>query len=325
MSKYIGRLVNVGLAKESSRGTAVVAAHWLPKVNVAFFDRASKWNSKLNYNTIGDAAQAPKIMEWAEGEIETEFNDRAFGLILLAAFGTLNTTGPSDSAYTHTYSLQNDAQHDSLTITLQDPDRTDRFSLAMLESLEFEVLPDQIVMTKVVFKSRTGRSVAAETPSYSTAFNKFLGRHASVKIATVVGGLAAASGLNLKSFKLKISKNTILNTVIGTVWPDDILNQRFEITGELTLDLEDQTYRALMLDGSYRALRFNLTNSDVLIGATSRPSFTLDLARVHFEGWEPTRANDEIVTQKVSFRALWDATTQTTVNSCTLINNVSSY
>lgn len=324
MSKYIGRLVNVGLAKEATRGTPVAAAHWLPKTAVGFFDRTSKFQSNLNYGKIGDANQAYKAMEWAEGSIETELNDRAFGLILLAAFGTLVTTGPSDSAYTHTFTLQNDNQHDSLTITMADPDRTDQFALAMLDSLEINIVPDEPVMVTAVFKAKSGRQVAAASPSY-VAFNKFLGRHVGVKIATLVGGLAAASNISVKSMKININKNTITNNVLGTVQPDDILNQKFEITGEMELDLEDQTYRQLMNDGSYRAMRIAMTNSDVLIGATSRPAFTIDLARVHFEAWEPTRANDEIVTQKINFRALYDITTDTIVNSCTLINNVTSY
>lgn len=325
MTKYIGRLVNVGLAKETVRGVAVAAAYWMPKTAVAFFDRATKATSEMSYGVIGEGAQAYKVMEWAEGTIETELNDKSFGLILLAAFGTVTPSGPSDSAYTHTYSLQNDNQHDSLTITLADPDRTDQYALAMLDTLEFNVVPDEVVMVTVGFKARSGRSVAAASPSYSTSFNKFLGRHCTVKIATLTSGLSAATALNLKSLKFTINKNTVTNNVLGTVWPDDILNRKFEISGEIMLDLEDQTYRQLMLDGSYRALRIQFTNTDVLIGTSSRPSFTLDLSRVHFEGWEVDRPNDEIVNQKITFRALFDATNGNIVNSCTLINNVSSY
>jgi len=324
MSKYIGRLVNVGIAKEATRGTAVAAAFWVPKSSVAFFDRSLKEISRLNYGTIGDGNTSNKLLEWAEGTIESDVLDKPFGLFLLAAFGTLNTSGPSDSAYTHTFSLQNDNQHDSLTITLDDPDRTDQYAFAMLDSLEMEIIPDDVVKFVAAFKSRPGRAIAAASESY-IANNKFLGRHASVKIAAATGNLAAASAINIKSLKLRIAKNTLMNNVLGTVHPDDILNGKFEITGEITLDLEDQTYRQYMLDGSYKAMRINLTNSDVLIGATSRPSFTLDLSRVAFDAWEPTRNNDELVMQKINFRALYDITNGNIVNSCTLVNGQSSY
>ena len=89
--------------------------------------------------------------------------------------------------------------------------------------------------------------------------------------------------------------------------------------------VDDQTYRQYMLDGSYKALRLDFLNSDVLIGATSQPRFTVDLSRCAFEEWEPTRENDSIVTQKISFRALYDITNSNIINSCTLINNVASY
>lgn len=324
MTKYIGRLKNVGLAKESSRGTAVAASHWLPKAKISFFDHATKHKPKLSYGVIGEGADAPKVLEWAEGQIDGDFLDKPFGLILLAAFGTLNTSGPSDSAYTHTFSLENTAQHDSLTITLQDPDRTDQYALAMLDSLQFDVKPDDVVTFSAGFKARTGRSIAAATPSY-VAVNKFLGRHAIIKIASLTSGLAAASALSLKSLQLKINKNAMLNNVLGTVWPEDILNGKFEISGQFELDLDDQTYRQLMLDGSYRAMRISFVNSDVLIGSTSRPSFTLDLSRVHFEEWEPAGENDQIITQKVAFTALYDITNGNIINSCTLVNAQSSY
>ena len=66
MTKYIGRLVNVGLAKETVRGVAVAAAYWMPKTAVAFFDRATKATSEMSYGVIGEGAQAYKVMEWAE-------------------------------------------------------------------------------------------------------------------------------------------------------------------------------------------------------------------------------------------------------------------
>lgn len=324
MTKYIGRLVNLGLARESVRGTPVAPTIWVPKANITFFDRASKLDYRQSYGTIGHGAQAPKILEWAEGAIEGDILDQPFGYLLYAAFGTLVTTGPSDSAYTHTFSLQNDSQHDSLTIAIADPDRTDYFSLAMLDKLEISMNPDDVVQYTATFKARSGRQQPAASPSYST-YNKFLGRHTVVKIATVVAGLGAATAINIKNLKLTINKNAMIRNALGTIWPDDILNGKFDITGEFEIDMDDQTYRNLALETQYRAMRIQFINTDVLIGVTSRPQLTIDLAKVFFEAWERNQANDEIVSQKVAFRALFDTTTSTTVNSCVLINAKSSY
>lgn len=324
MTKYIGRLVNVGIAKESARGTAVAAAFWVPKSAVAFFDKGIKGKADLNYGVIGNGYEAPMLLQHAEGTIEGDVLDKMFGLILLAAFGTTSPAGPTDSAYTHTFTLAATNTHQSLTLTLNDPDRSDQYPLAMLDSLEINIVPDDVVKFVANFVSRPGRAIAAPTASY-TAQNKFLGRHAIIKIASLTSGLAAATALTIKSLKLKINKNVFLNNVVGTVHPDDIVNQKFEIVGEIMLDLTDQVYRQYMLDGSYKAMRISLVNSDVLIGVSSQPSFTLDLSRVHFDQWEPTRENDAIVTQKITFEALYDVTNGNIINSCTLVNAQSSY
>jgi hypothetical protein len=326
MSKFIGRLVNVGLGKETARGTAVAPTWWIPKSTVAFFDRATKHKSKLSYGNIGGAGMySPKIMEWAEGTIDGDIFDQNFGLLLLALFGTDTPSGPASGVYTHTYSVAASAQHQSLTITLADPDRTDRYSLAMIDKLEINLVPDDVVSFVGSFKSRTGRNVAAATAAY-TAESKYLGRHASIKVAASVAALAAASALNIKSLKLRINKNLMFNNVLGTVWPDDILNTNLEIDGELELDTNDQTWRGYMLNANYLALRIQLTNSDVVIGTgTGNPTFTIYLSRVHFESWEAMRPNNDIVTQKINFTALYDLTTNAVVNSCTLTNVVASY
>ncbi len=324
MTKYIGRLVNLGLAKETTRGTAVSAAFWVPKANITFFDRTSKLDYRQSYGTIGHGAQAPKILDWAEGAIEGDILDIPFGLFLLAALGNVSTSGPSDSAYTHTFTLQNDSQHDSLTITISDPDNTYQYALSMLDSLEINMAADDVVQYTANFMAKSGRRVAAASPTYST-YNKFLGRHTVVKIATVVGGLAAATAVNVSNLRLTIEKNAQIRNALGTTQPDDILNGKFEITGEFELDMDNTTYRALAQETVYRALRIQFINTDVLIGTSSRPTLTIDLAKVYFEAWEPSMENDEIVTQKLNFRALFDTTTGTTVNSLTLINAQASY
>lgn len=325
MSKYIGRLVNVGLARETVRGTAVAAAWWLPKANVAFFDRAQKITSRLNYGTIGDGAYAPKALEWAEGTIEGDVFDKSFGFLLYAMFGACSSGSVVNGAYTHTFTVSNTNQHTSLTITLADPDRADRYSLAMLDKIDINIVPDDVVGFSGEFKARTGRAFAIPTADF-TGENKFLGRHATVKVATTTAGLAAATALTVKSLKLSVAKNVKLNNALGTVWPDDIINGKMEITGQLEIDLTDQTFRQYMLDANYLAMRIVLTNSDVAIpGGSTNPAFTLDLYRVHFEEWEALRPNDEVVMQKVTFRALYDPTTGGVVSSCTLVNGKASY
>jgi hypothetical protein len=193
----------------------------------------------------------------------------------------------------------------------------------MLQSLEIKAVPDDTVKMTASFLSKVG-TTTTHTATY-TAHNKFLGRHIAIKLATLASGLTASSALNIKSITLKFEKNLRTDSALGTVEPIDFQNQAFAISGEMELDLDDATYKNLMLDGSYRAFRFDMTNSEAVIGSSSHPQFTIDLSRVHFEAWESSRPNDEIATQKISFRALYDITNSNIINSCTLKNATASY
>ena len=91
------------------------------------------------------------------------------------------------------------------------------------------------------------------------------------------------------------------------------------------MDYQDRTYRDLMADGSYRAVRVQLINNNVTIGAATNPSFKIDLSRVDFEGWESQFANDEIAKQTFNFHALFDVTNANVINSCQLVNTEVAY
>lgn len=325
MSKFIGRLNDIGLGKESSRGVNVAPSIALPKTNFTVDDKVTKARSTMSFGSIaGEGNQALVAQQWAEGDIEGDVLSRSFGLLLLAAIGSVSTSGPSDSLYTHTYSVLESAQHPSLTLTMSNEIDTRRFALAMLDKLELSVVPEEVVKFTASFFSKASEDAASYTPTYVTDA-KFLGRHGTVKVADDTSGLAAASALSIKSLKLSIEKNVVLDQAVGTLDPEDILNQNMMISGELELNYVDETFRNYMLNGNYKALRIDFTNTDYLIGASSYPQFTLDLSRVDFDAWERDIPNDEIATQKINFMALYDITNGNVINSCVLKNAQSSY
>ena len=322
MAKYIGRLVNVGFGKEASRGVGVAASYWVPKAAVSFDDKVTKAKSALSYGTInGMGNQSLVAQKWAEGSIEGDVLDESFGLLMLALFGSVSSAS-FNGAYKHTYSLQEDNQHQSLSMYLDDPVDSLLFELAMINSMELSVVPEDVLKFTADFMSKSSAG-SVETAAY-TAENKFLGRHLSLKLASLTSGLDAAASISAKELTLTVEKNTLLDQVLGTVQPEDVLNQQFIVSGEITLDMENRTYANLMLDGTYQALRIDFVNSDVTIGSTN-PSFRLDLSRVEFDEWEPTRDNDEVVSQTVQFTAMWDITNGTVVNDAYVINEVASY
>lgn len=325
MAKQIGRLAKVYVGRESSRGTGAAATFFLPKASISHDLRVVKANSGLGYATIGEGNQELVAGRYAQGTIEGDVLDRSFGLLLYAALGSLSTAGPTDSAYTHTFSLSESNQHPSLSLYRNDENSDQLFELSMLSSLQLTTTPDQVVQYVAEFMSKEPQDSVdqGDAPQNVSiiAENKFLGRHATIKVGDATGDLAAASAIPVKSLTLTINKNVILDWVVGTVLPEDILNQKFEVTGEIELFYQNETYRNLIKNGSYQALRVQLTNTDATIGGGStNPSLTLDLSRVAFAEWESAFPNDEVATQRFTFRALYDVTNANIVNDCALVN-----
>lgn len=292
MSKIIGRLKDVGVAIESSRGVGQAPAFWVPKSAVSIEDKVTKARSALSYGTINlEGNQSIVAKKWAEGDLEFDLMDQSFGYFLYALLGSLSTSGPTDSAYTHTFSLSETNQHQSLAISVNETSIGDlMFKLAMINSMTITFTPDDVVKVNVSFMAKSSADTS-QTVSY-TAENKFVGRDLTFKLASLTSGLAGASNIPLKRLVLTIEKNTVLDHNLSTVQPEDILNQGFKITGEVELDYEDRTYRDLMVDGTYKAVRIALTNTRATIGASTNPAFTLDLSRVDFSQWESVFANE---------------------------------
>jgi hypothetical protein len=322
MSKFIGRDLAVGIGKETSRGVGVTPTHWLSVTNFSYFDRAVKARSTASTGGIWGGDQSYVARKYAEGEIECELDDKSFGLIAHATFGS-SSSASYNGAYKHSYTLLNSAEHPSLSISTSDPNSDNIFEMSMVDTLTMNFTPEALVTYTVGFKSKSSAS-SSVTASYP-ANNKFLGRQLSVYVASDTSGLDAATKLTLESATLNITKNTDYYNVVGSVQPSDINNKLFTITGEMTISFENNTYRDYMLDGTYKAVRFDLVNDDVTIGTTN-PSFRLDLSKVDFDAWDVDYSLDEIVMQTINFTALYDlGGNDNLINDCYVVNEIASY
>ena len=77
MSKFIGRRLAVGVAKEASRGVGVAPTHWLNAINFGLFDKSVKARSQASTGGIWVGDQALVARKFAEGEISlNEFKQR---------------------------------------------------------------------------------------------------------------------------------------------------------------------------------------------------------------------------------------------------------
>lgn len=318
MAKFIGRKVELAVGLESSRGVGVAPAYGMGKVDFSLYDKTVDARDDESLGHIADSKDKFVQEKYSQGEVGGILGANSALYLLSLALGSAPSTGAtSDGATSHTIAVANTNIHKSAAFLVKDENQTVMHKLVMLEQLELTMELEDLVRYSAEFVSKVAKSSTQTIPTYVEDY-KFGKRKAKIKVASDVSGLAAASVLSLKSFTLTINKNLMRDSALGTVEPEDILNQQMSIEGELSINFTDQTFRNYMLNGDKKALRISL-ESEKLIGSSTYGTIEIDLPKVDFFGWEPDVPNDEIVTNTINFKANYDLTNGL-VESCTVVN-----
>jgi hypothetical protein len=123
MGKGIGRLQSVGIAKETTRGTAVAsAAYWLPFSEASLDEKFENVTQDDAFGVIEDSTAQYRTKNWAEGTIKVPLTDQSLPLLLFALFGAnADSTHAGESAvYDHKATVGESAQHQSLSFFIND-------------------------------------------------------------------------------------------------------------------------------------------------------------------------------------------------------------
>lgn len=324
-TKYIARLLKVGIGRESVRGGGATPVFTIPNTKLSFDDVIKQARSVGSLGNIADSEEAFVTTKYGNGDIEGEIRSKCIGLLLYAMLGGYSVAGPTDSSYTHSYTVAQNNQHQSLAFVIFDPNHTELYKLVMLNSLELDMKLDAVSMFKAGFMSKTARDTGLTVPAVVHE-SKFTKKHINVKVATNIAGLSGAAKLAVKSLTLKIAKNVEIDDFLGTAEPEDILNKQLSVEGELELNYTDETWKNYMLNGTNQSMEIDFLNGDDVIGAATHPSMTFQLPKVDFNPWTPAYDNDKITTQKITFRASRDVANNLDIISlCQLVNDVVSY
>ena len=324
MAKYIGRRVNIGVAPEAVRGVGVAPTKWVPKIDYTLFDKANKATSEESLSNISGYGNQEIVTQLhAEGEMGGEVNLKSFPLFLWGTFGTL-ATAAEGADYRHTLTIADSNQHKSLSIGVKEDNGDRLFENTMIDTMELTVTPEEIVKFSCGVKSKAPVDTSL-TSAYETEDYKFVGRDLVFKVAAATGDLAAATAISTKEVTVTINKNTELDLVNGTLEPEDIHNKQITIEGSITLNYEDNTWRDYMLDGSYKAIGITLTQSRTPLDGAEDPEFYLELPRCAFSEWERETGKDDIQTQTINFKALYDQANSQLISNCYVDNDISSY
>lgn len=318
MTKFVSRRGSLGLAIEATKGTPTIPTYWCPYVTMTFFDQIDSAAESQGMGNIADQDSFFVTMTMGEGDVESQLYDQALGYILSSLLGAKPVTSGA-GPYTHTFTLSQTNVPQTLSLYWTDPDRDYLFPQAVVESVKITVAPGGIVDYTIHFKSKSARNWTHQTPNFTTLGAKFLHQHLIFKLATSVAGLAAATSISLKNLSLTIDRKAIFDQVTGTVEPEDILSQELSVTGELQLNLTDDTYRNNMLAGTYNAMEIKLLGS-------ANSSLDLQFPRVSFADWQPDLKLSNIAQQKVNLKANYDsANAAQIISTATLINQKVSY
>jgi hypothetical protein len=310
--KGIGRLVQFGIAKETSRGTPEAAAtYWIPWQELSVEEKHQDAIDEQSVGVIEDSVGKSIVKEWAEVSLKAPIADKHFGLILYATLGSKSVATHSGETivYDHTFTVAQSAQHPALSFFVDDPLAAQDYkhALGMVESLEINYETGKFLDYSLALRGKKG-ATATLTPATTTE-NRFLPKHATFKVASAYSGLNAASAFSIKSLKLKISKNIEDDDALGNSGPADIVNKQLTIEGSLEAIYKDETdFKTAYLAGTAKALRIDLKNTDVTLGSAANPQVRIDLAKVTFtELTKPFRLND-LVYQTVTFKAHYSIT-----------------
>lgn len=336
MARIIGGRANIAIARETTRGEApspaVSTYFWLPWTGFTFDDKVEKFVSQEALGVIDDSADTYMVSKWSEGGIEGEVRDKSFGLLLYALFGAISTAA-NGSAYNHTFTVSQTNQHTSLAIFVLDPNSDYIFELSMLDSMELVIETGKLATYSCNFMARPSQSTSMVAgvngvPAMTTlgSENKFVATQASVRISPDRGNIGSAPEITLQSIKLTFSKNLMRKHILGSIVPDDIINQTMSVEGTMTMPYDNKVWKDYSLQDTYKCMQVKLENRGVIISAGVNPTILITMPRVSFYDWTPERPKGELYEQTIGFRAHRDLTNnESMVYNVVLTNLTASY
>lgn len=306
-----GENINLGLGKESTRGTAVSPTLWLAGRTPSGLNVVN--DKTLIQETKGtrSASKGSVITEQrAEGDIEFNVKNTTIVALLRSLLGSVaSATASGESAvYDHTVTVDVDeVQAPSYTLALSRPGMQDyEYPLGVISSLELTASPDDLVYATANLMAKSEAEHADYTPSFTGEDYNFPHQKVTVKIANDVAGLSGATGICINELGLSIVNNASVKRCLSSLNPVDVLANLVEISGSLAIDYTGDTYHDIYKDGVYKALEVTIENDDVTIGTSAHPKIVITLPKVSFEGLSEDRPIDGITSESVEFTAHYD-------------------
>jgi hypothetical protein len=229
--KGIGRLVQVGVAKESTRGTAQSSAsYWTPWNDLTLDEKKEFAVDTQAYGVIEDSIHLTQTKKWAQGSIGGNLLDQSSGLLLYGLFGgyAVATHSGESAVYDHSFTVGQSAQHQSLTFFLHDPLAAVDYSYAngVVEKIELSMALKKFVEYTASIKSLSGAAQSTFSPA-TIAENRFVPQYLAAKFALDYAGLqgtktatgTCSTSIHVTGLSISTASLRVGMTVAGTNIP----------------------------------------------------------------------------------------------------------
>jgi hypothetical protein len=311
MAKTSGTEVNIGIGIESlaAPGTAVAEAYFIPWSEFSLQSVAEKDTFKSSRGLRNEVSNSMIKRKYSKGSIGFVPNVEVMPFLLSLALGSVSSSSVSDSAYTHTFAVQNtNVSVRTATITVEQGGvETAQYTNCVCNSLNLEV-SDSYAKVVAEFIGKFGT-----TDTISESFSKeteFAYHQMTAKFGTSFSNAAGNSATPLKSFSLNINNNILEDEAFlsgsNGVVTGGLIPGRLSISGSYSLHFADTTELAKYRANTKNALIVTFTGE--LIGASSLELITFKLGKLILTA-PPLEYNiDGLTVLNQEFTVEWDTT-----------------
>lgn len=329
MAKTSGTQVAVGLGIESyaAPGVAVAETVFIPWTDFSLQSISEKTMFTSARGLRNMSSNSMIRRRYSQGSVGFIPNIKTMPYALSLAMGAVSSSGVSDSAYTHTFTINNtNATPRTATMTIEEGAvQTAQYLNCVCNSMNFEVSDGYAKVTMELIGGFVGTDTISESYANET---EFAYHQYTAKFGTSLSNASGNSATPLKSFSLNINNNILLDEAFlsgaNTITAGNLVTGRLEITGSYSLHFTDTTELAKYQANTKNAMIVTFEGS--LIGATSKETIQFKLGRLVLTK-PPVEYNiDGLLVLQQEFTVEYEATdVELTAIVINAINNASTH
>ncbi len=316
LTKGIGKQIQVGIAQNTTRGTAETTAdYWLPVDDWAVESRYSNVIDSQTYGVVEDNLGQTRVKNWSEINIRMPATATSAAVLFHSLFGTCTSVlhAAESVVYDNTMNVLQGVQHKALTVFVHDPIATASgvtadytHTNAIVNKIEIDYSLGNWVMLNASARAQAGSAAAVVFVPSQGLETRFVPQYMTFKVASTYSGLGAASAIQIKSAKITIDANGEDDDVLGSTSPRDFLTKEFMVEGTVEAIWQNETdFKSSAIANTAKAMRIDLVNSDVTIGSATNPQFRIDMSKVYFTEFSRPITIKDVVYQTISFKAAY--------------------